>query len=240
MKNKEQSGEQSQRFGYLPRKNPETKYPVKPKDSASLIVLKNNTGKLQVLMGRRGRKAVFSNVYVFAGGKVEATDSLPNPASELKNTLSERISTSPQKSTSFAMAAVRETFEETGLFLGAPGDIGETHNESWNQLRALGLAPNLAKLEYVGHAITPASKAFRFNARFFYAWESDMTGELGGSGELADLAFLDIEKALELPLVDVTQFMLEEIMRRKENGFATPRTYPFFGYRKDRQYQRYK
>ena len=39
-------------------------------------------------MGRRGRKAVFSNVYVFAGGKVEATDSLPNPASELKNTLS--------------------------------------------------------------------------------------------------------------------------------------------------------
>ena len=131
-------------------------------------------------------------------------------------------------------------FEETGLFLGAPGDIGETHNESWNQLRALGLAPNLAKLEYVGHAITPASKAFRFNARFFYAWESDMTGELGGSGELADLAFLDIEKALELPLVDVTQFMLEEIMRRKENGFATPHTYPFFGYRKDRQYQRYK
>ena len=50
-------------------------------------MLKNNTGKLQVLMGRRGRKAVFSNVYVFAGGKVEATDSLPNPASELKNTL---------------------------------------------------------------------------------------------------------------------------------------------------------
>ena len=64
------------------------------------------------------------------------------------------------------MAAVRETFEETGLFLGAPGDVGETHNESWNQVRALGLAPDLAKLEYVGHAITPASKAFRFNARF--------------------------------------------------------------------------
>ena len=125
------------------------------------------------------------------------------------------------------MAAVRETFEETGLFLGAPGDVGETHNESWNQVRALGLAPDLAKLEYVGHAITPASKAFRFNARFFYAWESDMSGELGGSGELADLAFLDIEKALELPLVDVTQFMLEEIIRRKESGFTIPQLIPF-------------
>ena len=177
---------------------------------------------------------------MFSGGKLEACDKLPNPASNLRQNLSERISTDIGKSSSFAMAAVRETFEETGLFLGAPGDVGETHNESWNQVRALGLAPDLAKLEYVGHAITPASKAFRFNARFFYAWESDMSGELGGSGELADLAFLDIEKALELPLVDVTQFMLEEIIRRKESGFTIPTTYPFFGYRKDRRYQRYK
>ena len=53
-------------------------------------------------------------------------------------------------------------------------------------------------------------------------------------------SFLDIEKALELPLVDVTQFMLEEIIRRKESGFTIPTTYPFFGYRKDRRYQRYK
>ena len=60
----------------------------------------------------------------------------------------------------------------------------------------------------------------------FYAWESDMSGELGGSSELADLAFLDIEKALELPLVDVTQFMLEEIIRRGKR-FTIPATYPF-------------
>ena len=73
------------------------------------------------------------------------------------------------------MAAVRETFEETGLS-GALGDVGETHNESWNQVRTLGLAPDLAKLS-IGHAITPASKAFRFNARFL-SWESDMSGEL--------------------------------------------------------------
>ena len=79
MKNKEQSGEQSQRFGDSPRKNPETKYPVKPKDSASLIVLKNNKGKLQVLMGRRGRKAVFSNVYVFAGIPKGFGSSIPSP-----------------------------------------------------------------------------------------------------------------------------------------------------------------
>ena len=67
-----------------------------------------------------------------------------------------------------------------------------------------------------------------------------MYGQLGGSGELNDLAFLDIEKALELPLVDVTQFMLREIIRRKESDFSIPKTYPFFGYRKGRRYQRYR
>ena len=56
-----------------------------------------------------------------------------------------------------------------------------------------------------------------------------------GSGELADLAFLDIEKALELPLVDVTQFMLEEIIRRKER-FYYPRNLSLFRISQDRRY----
>jgi hypothetical protein len=34
--------------------------------------------------------------------------------------------------------------------------------------------------------------------------------------------------------------MLEEMLRREGNGFATPTSYPFFGYRKDRRYHRYK
>ena len=124
LEHKEQSDRHNQTVGDLPTKNPEIKYPVKPKDSASLIVLRNKESELQVLMGRRGRKAVFSNVYVFPGGKLDACDKLPNPASNLRQSLSERISTDIGKSSSFAMAAVRETFEETGLFLGAPGDVG--------------------------------------------------------------------------------------------------------------------
>lgn len=225
--------------GDLPEKRADFKYPVKPKDSASLIVLRRTGSKLQVLMGKRGKKAVFSNVYVFAGGKVEKEDYLPHPATFLKEDLPYRISSKPEKSLSFAMAAVRETYEETGLLLGATGDLGPTNNTSWNEIRALNLAPDLAKLEYVGHAITPASKAVRFNAKFFYAWENDMSGKLAGSGELIDLGFLNIKDALKLPLVDVTQFMLEEIMHRDSKGFETPKTYPFFGYRKNRRYQRY-
>jgi len=227
-------------LGHLPEKSAHFKHPVKPKDSASLIVLRRTGNQLQVLMGKRGKKAVFSGVYVFAGGKVEKEDYLPRPATTLKGDLPYRISSKPESSLGFAMAAVRETFEETGLLLGASGDLGSTNNDSWDQIRALNLAPDLAKLEYVGHAITPASKAVRFNAKFFCAWESDMSGKLAGSGELTDLAFLNIQKALKLPLVDVTQFMLEEIIRRDAKGFSTPKTYPFFGYRKNHRYQRYR
>jgi 8-oxo-dGTP pyrophosphatase MutT (NUDIX family) len=226
--------------GDIPKRSADQRHPVKPKDSASMLVLRRGGGGLEVLMGRRGRKAVFSNAYVFAGGKVDKGDSDPTPATPLDPDLERRISSSPAKARTFAMAAVRETFEETGLILGAPGDLGETGAESWDEMRALGLAPALGKLSYVGHAITPASRAVRFNARFFAAWQDDMTGELGGSGELADLAYLPIQEALKLQMVDVTQFMLEEMLRREDNGFATPATYPFFGYRKDRRYHRYK
>ncbi|MFL2933522.1 MAG: hypothetical protein ACJZ2G_01205, partial [Thalassobaculaceae bacterium] len=149
------------------------------------------------------------------------------------------ISSDPRKAKSFAMAAVREAYEETGFLLGTPGDLGETGNETWDEIRSLNLAPDLEKMHYVGHAITPASKAVRFNARFFYTWVHEMSGTLAGSGELSDLAFLSLKEALTLPMVDVTEFMLEEMIRREQNDFSTPTTYPFFGYRKGRQYQRY-
>ena len=176
----------------LPNKNLITSNPVKPKDSSSLIILKRSKNEVQILMGKRGKKAVFSNAYVFAGGKVDPEDSLPKPATELDSDIIKRISSDPLKSKSFAMAAIREAYEETGLLLGTPGDLGETGNSTWDEIRSQNLAPNLKKMHYVGHAITPATKAVRFNARFFYTWEDDMIGKLAGSGELSDLSFLSL------------------------------------------------
>ena len=228
------------RPGDLPLRSTDMPHPVRPKDSASMLVLRRGPKGVEILMGRRGRNAVFSNAYVFAGGKVDRGDRLARPATDLAPDLARRLSSEPDRARTFAMTAVRETFEETGLFLGAPGDPGETGAESWDAMRSLGLAPDLASLGYVGHAITPASRAYRFNARFFCAWEESMTGELGGSGELADLAFVPAVDAVRLQLVDVTRFMIEEMMRREDNGFSAPDRYPFFGYRKDRQYHRYR
>lgn len=202
-----------------------------------MLIIRSNLGNLEILMGKRGKRAVFGNAYVFPGGKVDRGDTLSRPATNLHPDLSRRLSSDPKISTTFALTAVRETFEETGLLLGSPGDVGETGNDSWDQIRGTGLAPNLAKLSYVGHAITPASKAARFNTRFFCAWADDMHGSLQGSGELSDLGFVKPQDALALPMVDVTQYMLHEILRREENGFTPPTTYPFFGYRKNSAYK---
>ena len=224
----------------MPTDQTEKKKPVRPKNSASLIVLRREGDEMTVLMGRRGRKAVFSDVYVFPGGKVDASDRRVGEASALAPDILGRLSSNPVHGRSFATAAVRETFEETGLLLADKGDIGTVDKGSWAEMGEMGLAPDLAKLTYVGHAITPSTQPARFNARFFMAWADDLQGELGGSGELADLAFLPLAKAKELPLVDVTSFMLEEIGRRSENDFAAMDGYPFFTYRGGKRYRRYR
>ena len=224
----------------LPRLAEPGQKPVKPKDSGSLIVLRREGCSLKVLMGRRARKAVFGGVFVFPGGKVEAADCSVGFASDLAPDVLARISRNQNRARGFSVAAVRETFEETGLLLAGPAEIGATRHETWMRFAALGIAPDLGKLGYVGHAITPVKHTSRFNARFFFAWAEDMTGELGGSGELSDLDFFPLQEALKLPLVDVTEFMLLEVQRRYEDNLVPQEKYPFFSYRADAPYIRYR
>ena len=194
---------------------------------------------LEVLMGRRARKAVFGGVFVFPGGKVDAADRSVGVASDLAPDVLTRISKDQRRARGFSVAAVRETFEETGLLLAGPADIGSTKHETWMDFAARGLAPDLGKLGYVGHAITPSKRKARFNARFFFAWAEEMSGELGGSGELSDLDFFPLSEALKLPLVDVTEFMLLEVQRRHVENLAPREKYPFFSYRTESPYIRY-
>lgn len=213
--------------------------PVRPKDSASLIIVRRQGGELEVLMGRRGSKAVFGGVYVFPGGKIDAADRQVGYASDIAPDILQRISKDQRRARGFPMAAVREAFEETGLLLAKPAELGRTTHETWADLAARGVAPDLGRLGYVGHAITPSSRKVRFNARFFYAWAEDLSGTLGGSGELSDLDYFPLAEALKLPLVDVTEFMLQELQRRNAEDLAPRETYPFFSYRTETPYIRY-
>jgi hypothetical protein len=66
-------------------------------------------------------------------------------------------------------------------------------------------------LTYVGRAITPQQSPVRFHARFFAAPFAHFEGSLQGDGELQDLRWMPLHNPEQLPLVDVTEFMLSEL-----------------------------
>ncbi len=213
-----------------------------PRDAATLVIVERTAHGPRVLMGRRGRRAAFApEVYVFPGGGVDPADATARPATPLDPAIAHQASATGDDAfaTTLAMASVRETFEETGLLLAAPGDPGATGHESWETMRGMGLAPDLDKLAFLGRAITPRLSPIRFHARFFIADRADMSGEVADSDELTDLQWVLVENALHLPVIDVTEFMLGEVWRRARTaGWGAGRV-PLFTYRTRQAIVRY-
>jgi 8-oxo-dGTP pyrophosphatase MutT (NUDIX family) len=176
---------------------------VKPRDAASLVIVRGRGSAARVLLGRREpRHRFMPDVWVFPGGRVDPKDSRSPVSSELSPAVAAKLEArwSPAKARALAIAAVRETCEETGLTFGEVVD---------GQLR-----PALDGLHYLARAITPTMSPIRFHARFFLTDAVNGSGELGGNGELLDLRWVPIREAMELPIINVTGFVLQEAARR--------------------------
>src|ERR1700689_549933 len=99
---------------------------LKPRDSATLILIDRTESVPKVLLGRRHERHRFMpGKFVFPGGRIEPTDRERATLSALHDRHVARLMTkvrhaSAAKAASFALAAIRETYEETGLMLGAP------------------------------------------------------------------------------------------------------------------------
>jgi 8-oxo-dGTP pyrophosphatase MutT (NUDIX family) len=197
---------------------------VRPVAAASLLLIRDAAGEPEILMGRRVPRHAFApDVWVFPGGKVAPGDRVARPASPLDPTAEAALG---RHGRSFALAAIRETFEETGLALALPGSPGAA--PGWEAFAAAGLAPDLAPVRFIARAITPTTSPMRFHARFFLARADTLHGELMSSGELDPLAWLPLSDARRLPLWDVTEFVLGEAERRLAGG-AGP--VPLYSYR---------
>ncbi|MDX1431935.1 MAG: NUDIX hydrolase [Gammaproteobacteria bacterium] len=217
--------------------------PVRPRDAASLILLRGSAGRREVLMGRRPDASRFMpNRWVFPGGALETPDSRARPASALDPSLTALLAVGghARRARALAMAAVRETFEETGLVLGARGDVGEPGGETWSEMRALGLAPALGRLAYVGRAITPVPYPIRFHARFFVADASHAHGALALDSELEDLRWVPLGKAAHLDMADVQAFMLAHAEKSLAQLHDAPGPKPLFTQRAGERYIRYE
>lgn len=192
-----------------------------PRDAATLVLLRagRDGGAPQTLMGQRGAVASFMpNKVVFPGGGVEDGDLALSPGGSLPSACRQRL-TEPDAPPpeALALAAIRETFEETGLRLARRGDIaGAGAAGSWAAFSADGAAPALDQLRFFFRAVTPPVMPKRFDARFFLAPAAaaldDPDDFARAGGELSHLAWTPLSEARALPLPFITNMVIEEIL----------------------------
>ncbi|MBU1383913.1 MAG: NUDIX domain-containing protein [Alphaproteobacteria bacterium] len=190
----------------------------RPKDAATLILTRVRKGAAEVLMGRRAPGHVFMAAkWVFPGGRVERADHTAACATDLPQADAARLARemTPRRARALALAAVRETFEETGLLLAEPAPPASVAGP-WREFRAAGALPDLAALRYIARAVTPPGRSRRFDARFFMADAAALLHPepTAGSGELDEIAWLPLADARDLDLPAITRFILGEAAHR--------------------------
>ena len=195
-------------------------YPyMRPRDAATLILVRMKGKTPEVLMGCRDAKHAFMpNRYVFPGGRVDLADAHVPVATPLDRHVKARLlkAASAKRAQALGVAAVRETFEETGLMLAKPLKDGvpkKDYGEHWHGFLDKGMAPALDCLDLIARAVTPPGRPRRFNARFFMARADDASGEIRHSSEMGDIRWVRLDEARELPLPTITGLILGEIGR---------------------------
>jgi 8-oxo-dGTP pyrophosphatase MutT (NUDIX family) len=222
---------------------------IRPKDAATLIVIDRTGRDPKVLMGRRHHGHRFMpGKFVFPGGRIEAGDRSMPAAGALngraETALLARV-TRPtvQRARALGLAAIRETFEETGLLLGTKeyGPPASAPPGPWESFRERGVLPDLEALQLVARAITPPKRPKRFDTRFF-AIDRDhvadeVPGIVGPDSELIELAWVSIAEAKKLELPAITNTVLDELQHRIDQGFAPELPVPFY-YERRRRFMR--
>jgi len=216
---------------------------VRPKDAATLILVDRSGSKPKVLLGRRHSNHKFMpGKFVFPGGRVESVDRKMASATHLDPQVEERLMravTRPnaQRARALVLAAIRETFEETGLLLGLPktamsADSGLMTSAIWAAFAQTGAHPDLANIHFVARAITPPGRPRRFDARFFTADAGTVThrieGVVGPDTELVELVWVPIDEAKRLDMPAIAGVALDELERRVAAGLSHDLPVPFY------------
>ena len=212
---------------------------VRPRDAATLIIVRNDGRKPRILMGQRAAGHKFMpNKFVFPGGKVDAGDHRLQPPHDLHPAVMARLTLgcSQTRARALAMAAIRETYEETGLVLGEPHTPTlKTRSPQWRDFLRFDVNPRLDELHFVARAITPPYRSRRFDARFFMADAKLIQGDVHerpqGSGELLRLHWVTLKDSESLELPSITRVVLAEVDRRLKEGQQPHDPGPFYHFR---------
>lgn len=164
--------------------------PLQPRDAATVALLRDGDDGVEVyLLQRRSTMAFAPGMFVFPGGGVDERDAdvaigWVGPNAE---ECAQRFGCEVGLARALVCAAVRETYEESGVLLAGPdthGVVADTTGSGWESDRralldrSLSLAQLLQRRGLVlradllgawAHWITPESEPRRYDTRFFVA-----------------------------------------------------------------------
>jgi 8-oxo-dGTP pyrophosphatase MutT (NUDIX family) len=143
---------------------------------------------------------------------------------------------SESRARSLALAAIRETFEETGLVLGESECAAiKTRSPQWKAFLQHGINPRLDTLNVIARAITPPYRNRRFDTRFFMVEADLIQGDVHaapeGSGELLALHWVSLNDAEKLELPIITRMILKEVAQRLADDHSPDVEGPFIHFR---------
>nr|WP_284211776.1 NUDIX hydrolase [Methylobacterium brachythecii] len=213
---------------------------LRPRDAATLILVDRSRKKPRVLMGRRNTRLAFlGGKFVFPGGRVEPSDRRMLVANALpqrsEDALAARlVGRSAMLGRSLALAAIRETYEETGLLVGSrdygPPEVAP--EGAWQAFAEEGVFPDLDALHLLARAITPPGRPRRFDTRFFVADRkavaTERPGIVGPDAELTEIAWVGLDEARGLDLPRITRAVLDDLEAAAAIDFKPFRPIPFY------------
>jgi 8-oxo-dGTP pyrophosphatase MutT (NUDIX family) len=187
------------------------------------VLLRDGDPGLEVLLLRRNSRAGFvPRMYVFPGGRVDASDAEAAAVDVLDGVTHETaakrlgLHDSHPPAVAYYVAALREAFEETGILVGMGSDgsrpptaatdpeVDRIRDELMED--RIGFVEALARLEcrlsghaleYFAHWITPRSEPRRFDARFFAARVAPKAQAIVDPREMTEARWLHPARALE-------------------------------------------
>ena len=204
---------------------------VRPKNAATVMIIRRDAKKPRVLMGKRhGGHSFMPDRWVFPGGRIDRADYRAPFATDLRGDVGGLFDRylPAGRGRALALAAVRETWEEAGLLLAKPGQARATG--PWKTFAAQGVLPDLEALDVIARAITPPAVGKRFDTWFLLADAERLTSleRQPDCGELEEIDWIDFDDAMGLPLPAVTRMMIKEAVARMEDP---SRPKPFLRYK---------
>jgi len=215
---------------------------VEPRDAATVVLLRDGDRGLETyLLRRRASMAFGPGMHVFPGGSVDVRDrdEQLDWAGPPPSVWAERFSCEITLARALVCAAVRETFEESGILLASNTDgslVADTTGEDWETDRLALIDGTLSLSEFLGrralvlradllrgwaHWITPEWADRRFDTRFFVAAvpAGQQTRDVGGEAD--QVTWLPVAEAFAghragtLDMMNVTASTLRELSEHR-------------------------